>query len=211
MNENDDRVAGGSNLSTVIDRRAQRTDAFDSISPLAANFALDSITSPRDYISLLFGGGTNLWSNVDFAAAFGTCVTGQPVIAHLAVNQDAPKFLESRERFPEIAAKLRAGLSSVVTEGTARTPLQESGALSYLSGLRGIKVYAKTGTLQAQANAPETSRLVIALIRWENEGQGTVKKGIIISIVGEKAEVGTAAKWLGEFLIKNRTSIERLL
>jgi cell division protein FtsW (lipid II flippase)/cell division protein FtsI/penicillin-binding protein 2 len=210
-NEYDDARAATSDLSTDKNVKGRLSESFRTISPPATNLALDSIAAPRDYVSLLLGGGTNLWSNVGLAAAFGTCITGQPVNAHITTHQNAPTFLEGRERFPAIAARLRPGLAAVVKEGTARKLLQETNALTYLNGLRDVKIYAKTGTLKAKAGTQETSRLVIALIRWDNERQGSVRKGLVFSIVGEEAELGTSTRWFGEFLIKHRTIIERLL
>src|SRR5690349_19969917 len=52
----------------------READVFKAISPIAPNLDLSEL-SPRDYVTLLLGGGTNMWSNVDFASAFGACVT----------------------------------------------------------------------------------------------------------------------------------------
>lgn len=178
----------------------------------------DRIQSPRDYVTRLLGGGTNLWANVDFAGAFGTCLTGHPILIHIVRNQETLELSQSRQNidvdFPSIAAKLRPGLEDVViaNDGTAHIHLSnEAIALLQEWRNRGIRVYAKTGTLEAQKNTRETSRIVLALVKWNNEGKGLVRSGLVFSMVGEDAEVGKATAWLGEFLVKNRSDIERLL
>jgi cell division protein FtsW (lipid II flippase) len=185
---------------------------LDALSPTPPHFALDTIDDSGAYVSLLLGGGTNLWSNVDFAGAFATCVTGQPVLAHVTAGATV-KTLDGRGGFPGIAAKLRPGLEGVVNDpaGTAHGKFQATKALDFLNSLRGIKVYAKTGTLQAQGEDHETSRLVIALVRWADERQGKVKKGLVFSVVEEQAQTGAAAQWLGEFLYNNRAFISQYL
>ncbi len=209
LNESDDVLAPESGF--FLFRRGRPTDLFNSIAPQAAVFRLNKISSPRDYVSLLLGGGTNLWSNVDFAAAFGSCISGSPLLAHIVTGSQQVRPLAERENFPDIAARLRPGLAAVVSNGTASRPLRDTGALTFLNGLPGVKVYAKTGTLKALEGARETSRIVMALVRWENEPRGQIKSGLLFSLVGEQAEMGTATRWLGEFLMQNRSDIERLL
>lgn len=176
---------------------------FTALLPERANLALDEITNPRDYVSVLFGGYTNLWSNVDLAAAFLTTVTGQPRIAHILGDNTPFITLETRRPFPDIAARLRPGLADCVSKGTATEKLKSTQALALLGSLKGVKAYAKTGTLRFQANEPSTSRIILALIKWKDERQGTIDKGIVISIVGERAGSKTATEWLGEFLVSN--------
>jgi cell division protein FtsW (lipid II flippase) len=208
--EEDDLVnpsqVGGSNPDRA-------TKLFRWISPQSPDFALDTITNPSDYVTLLLGGGTNLWANVDFAAAFGTCVTGNPVIAHVVRNDRRIEPFANRLRFTEIAAKVQPGLTGVVSQGTARGALESTGAMSLLNSLRamGIEVYAKTGTLKASEDARDTSRIVLALIKWQDKAKGIAQTGLVFSLVGEQAQKGTAARWLGEFLVKYQNDIRRLL
>lgn len=182
---------------------------LDALAPPPPHFAFDTIDDSGAYVSLLLGGGTNLWFNVDFAGAFATCVTGQPVLVHVTTGGATVKTLDGRDSFPNIAAKLRPGLEGVVSDpaGTAHGKFQTTKALDFLNSLRGVKVYAKTGTLQSQGEEHETSRLLIALVRWADERQGKVKKGLVLSMVGEQAPTGAAAQWLGEFLYANRAYI----
>ncbi|MGI8783249.1 MAG: hypothetical protein ACR2L2_06320 [Acidobacteriota bacterium] len=184
---------------------------FKGISPHAVNLELNTITNPGDYISLLFGGGTNLWSNIDLAAAFGTCVTGVPVVPNIVHGQEPAKPGADRESFPEIAAKLRPGLAAVITSGTANARLRNTGALDFLRGLKAYKVYAKTGTLKPDDDGRDTSRILLAIVRWGNERKGIATNGLVFSLIGEKASMGAATEWLGRFLVENQADIRRLL
>lgn len=205
-NENDDVASADG-----VERRSRPTSLFRVISPQAVDLALDAITEPGDYVTLLLGGGTNLWANVDFAAAFGTCVTGMPVVATVVKNQESVDLLDGRRPFPDIAARVRPGLRKVVTEGTATRALRVTHALTFLTGVPGVRVYAKTGTLRAKEGQRDTSRLVLALIKWKDERKGIVQNGLVFSIVGEQAQMGSGALWLGEFLVKTQSDIRRLL
>lgn len=187
-----------------------RSDSiFKFISPASVDLSLERIANPRDYVTLLLGGGTNLWSNADFAAAFATCLTGRPVLAHVVKNESPMKFVSEREEFVGIAQSLRPGLAAVVTEGTANLPELRNALAPFQK--QGYMVYAKTGTLAPHEGARTTSRIVLAIVKWDNEAQGKIKTGIVFSVVGERAGVGAATQWLGEFLSGNRTEIEKLL
>jgi cell division protein FtsW (lipid II flippase) len=195
--------------------KANITRLFAAISPERTNLALNDIEEPRDFISVLLGGGSNRWSNVDLAASFGTCLTGKPVVAHIVKNDKPFDFFDekdnpnSRETFTTVAAKLRDGLEKVVISGTATEKLKESGATDYISFLKGkgYKIYAKTGTLR-ETGTRDISRIVFAIVKWEDEAQGKIKSGMIFSLVSERAETGTATKWLGEFLASNANQKE---
>ncbi len=191
-------------------RKNSPTRLFRWISPLAPNFELDQVNSPEAFVTLLLGGGTNLWANVDFAAAFGACVTGTPVVAHIVRNQREVELTTDRKPFPDIAGKIRAGLAGVVTQGTARAGFQSTGAKAFLSSLNGVEVYAKTGTLKADDQSRDTSRIVVALIKW-NAGKTAVRKGLVFSLVAEQARRGTATLWLGEFFTANQVLIRQWL
>lgn len=194
--------------TSIIEQR--RLTVFNAISPQAVDLSLDRVSAPRDYITLLLGGGTNLWANTDFAAAFATCVTGHPTLAHIVANDINPAPLPERKSFPEIAAKLRPGLMGVLTDGTGRVQELTSG-LSRLNKTSDIKIYAKTGTLSDRPDAINTSRIVVAIIRWEDEKKGTVKNGLILSLVVERGGMATSSKWLGEFIATYHSDLERML
>jgi len=201
----------GNEADDVMSSAVLDSSLFDIISPQAPDFAFDNLTRPRDYISMLFGGGNNLWSNVDLAAAFGSCLLGHPVIAHI---EDTPvKPLQGRERLdPAIARKLRPGLNAVVDSpgGTAYNALHAGNALWAIRNA-GIKIYAKTGTLRASDDEIATSRIVLALVKWKNESSGEVDAGLVFSLVAEEARTGTAAYWIQDFIMQHQNEILRLM
>jgi cell division protein FtsI/penicillin-binding protein 2 len=168
---------------------------------------------PRDFVSLLLGGGENRWSNVQIAAAFGASVTGKPILPHIINNEIIPTF-NNREEFVSIAEKLRPGLREVVfgKNGTAR-PYFSAKSLEILSSLdkAGYKVFAKTGTLEVEGTSGNTSRLLLAIVKFEDGDPKKIKSGLVFSIFAQQTSQGTATKWLGEFIIENEADIRRLL
>lgn len=202
-NENDDLTSKGQRV----------THLFNSISPEAPDFAFDELSRPRDYITMLLGGGDNLWSNVDLASAFASCLTGRPVVAHIVANDRPVETLGERKALdPRVARRLHDALGAVVSVkgGTAFAALGSKGQLDFLKPL-GIKAYAKTGTLRAEEGEFATSRIVLALIRWKDESAGIVDSGLVFSLVVEEGKTGTAADWIGEFINANQAEISRLL
>lgn len=215
-NEADDVArAGGADDAYTTARR----NFFNPISPETVDFEFAKITKPRQYVSMLLGGETNRWANVDLAAAFGTCIAGHPVLPHIVESQGAARPLESRATFPDAAAKVRPGLAEVVKarrnpnehDGTAYGPLQGSGALAFINSMPGVKVYAKTGTLGVQGSDDNWKRLVLAVVKWEDESQQVVETGLVFSIFVERDAEKKTARWLGDFLSENRDLIKRLL
>jgi len=200
-NENDD-------LSQSIIDRAWLS-VFNGISPATVDLRLDRIENPRDYVSLLLGGGTNLWANPDFAAAFGSCVTGQPMLAHLVKNSESVTLLADRKAFPDFAAKVRPGLIAVLTDGTGDVSELKTAIASLKKS--GNKFYAKTGTLSSTNDSINTSRIVLAIVNWEDEAKGKAKAGLVISLVVERGGTTTASRWLGKFILDHRSDLERFL
>ncbi|HEY9283226.1 MAG TPA: hypothetical protein VIP46_07215, partial [Pyrinomonadaceae bacterium] len=195
---------------------------FAALAPAAPNLRLQGVTAPRDYVSLLLGGRTNLWANVDLASAFVTTVTGRPFAAHIVKDSRAFRFVPERMSFTETAAKLRPGLSGVVREGTfedalgSLAPAERARALQALASLsRGHAVYAKTGTLQTGADgsgqARYTSRIVLALVRWDGPRQEAARGGLVFSLVAEMAQEGDASRWLAQFMADNQSALSTLL
>lgn len=191
---------------------------FAALAPDRADFEFGQINTPRNYVAFLLGGRANRWSNVELAAAFGSCLSGNPVAANIVKSAEPFKFSETHNGFAAVAPKLRAGLLNVVTAGTATEPLQSvsvgnTNALEYFKFLNrsGFQVYAKTGTLASELQGRYTSRIVLAIVKWEDAEQTKIRSGVVISLVAEQAEQGQATKWLGEFVLKNRVEIERLM
>ena len=170
--------------------------------------------SPRQFVSFLLGGGSNLWPNVEYAAAFGTAVTGHPVIASIVGDSDRIPHLRGSNparNFPEIAARLRPGLAAVLTEGTAAEAFEVSGARNTFKRLGKVKAYAKTGTLATRTGDPSTSRIVLAVVKWKDEKKGTVDKGVVISAVIERGGQGTATRWIADFLARHEAELGAVL
>lgn len=187
---------------------AEISHVFDVLSPEIASLAFDYVREPRQFVSLLLGGNENRWANVDFAGAFATAVTGHPVVPHILPSVvPAPT---GRKVFPAVAARLRPGLQGVVTEGTAKF-VRDGLVPPQLRAIPDLKVYAKTGTLAVEEGHATTSRLVIAFIRWQNEGTGVVQRGVVLSMVGEYAQIGDAARWLAAYITENADAIAREL
>jgi hypothetical protein len=187
------------------------TSLFNQISPEAPDFAFDRLYEPREYVTMLLGGGTNLWANVDFAAAFGSCLTGRPVIAHIGRGAENVQTLEGRKLLdPEIASKIRQGLKDVVEDrsGTAYEDMSTSKALEVF---KEYTFYAKTGTLKVDEDNSATSRIVLAMIKWKNEKKGEVASGIVFSVAAERGGKRTAARWLNDFISANKETIAKLL
>lgn len=192
--------------------------AVAEMSPTSPNFRFDAVKDARAYVSLLLGGGENKWSNVDFAGAFGTCVTGRPVVPHVAtVELSASDGSDSTVTFPAVARALRPGLQRVVSDGTATAPLG-SQARAFINSLDGVKCYAKTGTLDVSSGGSADgcgeeplSRIAIALIRWDHEHSGRVSRGLVISVVGERSGAGAATEAVGAFMLENANWIRRQL
>ncbi|TAK45289.1 MAG: hypothetical protein EPO27_10755 [Betaproteobacteria bacterium] len=185
------------------------SDRLLYLSPPSPNFRLDLIHNPREYVSLALGGAENRWANVDFAAAFASVVIGKPIAAHLPSG--SVRHSESRASFEDAARRLRPGLAAVAQSGgTAYKSLQATKALDALRNL-GVRIYAKTGTLSTDDGRTETSRLVVALIRWKNEIRGEIESGVVISLVAEHAHTGFASLRVGEFITENRETLQRIL
>jgi len=174
--------------------------------------------TPREYITLLLGGGANEWPNIDFAGAFGSTVVGTPIVPHLLQKAQVNSI-----RVPvgtEIAKKLRPGLQGVVTapKGTAYGPLYKGQSrrftghfAGYTQAFSNLEVYAKTGTLRPSAtdDGLDTSRIALVAVRWK-PGESEVKSGIVFSVLVERGQQGMASDWLGRFLDKNGALVNQL-
>lgn len=194
-------------LLTNPTTQAGPSESLRVISPEAPDLGLDAIRTPRNFVTLLLGGGSNLWANVDLAAAFGTAVGGVPVIAHItrgATVKPAP----TRQSFPSIAERLRPALEGVVEngQGTANGWFERTGASAALKALGpNVRLYAKTGTLEAARGLPDNSRLVLAAVEWKADG--SIARGLVFSIVVERGEQGKSTELLARFITENVSQI----
>ncbi len=193
---------------------------FTPISPVAPNLRLDSVTRPRDFVSLLLGGRTNLWANVDLASAFVTTLTGRPFAAHV-VRDDRPfRYSPDRESFEQAAARMRPGLTATVRTGTYAAALKSPAGAQHMAALdrlaRGYSIYAKTGTLQMTAREASgrpryMSRVILAIVRWEDSSQKKVRSGLVFSFMAEMTDEGNASRWLARFIANNENALQQAL
>jgi cell division protein FtsW (lipid II flippase) len=193
-------------------RMAPLGAAMYGASPQRVNLALDKISSPRDFVTVLLGGGANRWANVDFAGAFASAVLGSPVIPHIVRLSKAPA--SGRIRTVEEARKVRRGLSAAYSDSHG-TVWKQFGAEApavqkFLEAHSGYRIYAKTGTLPAGKGVPNTSRLVLAMVKWEGD-ESVLKSGIVFSMVIDRGSTGLAAKWLGQFITTYQKEIAAAL
>ena len=188
--------------------------------PAGTNLALDTIKNPRQWVSFLMGGASNLWTNVELAAGFSTVVLGQPVTAHMLRTE--PTSPKHRMDLINAAREVREGLAGVVARRGAtafsifrkRYPAPKRNgkrtAVEVLKTLR-VSAYAKTGTLRVLPNRPESSRFLLTLVRWENKSQNIPRSAITFSFFVENGGMGRATRWAARFLVQHEDLINRLL
>jgi hypothetical protein len=75
----------------------------------------------------------------------------------------------------------------------------------------GFEIYAKTGTLEAEGAGGNTTRLVMAMVKYADAEKTRIDRGLVFSIFAQQTAQGTATRWLGEFLVQYRGDIHRLL
>ncbi|HKO56140.1 MAG TPA: hypothetical protein VJ276_09695, partial [Thermoanaerobaculia bacterium] len=182
-------------------------EALTDVSPDAVDLRLNRITSTRDYLTVLLGGGSSRWSNVAAEAAFSSWALRRPVVAHIAGR--APSPLASRKAAfdaPAVAAAkmLETGLRRVIDDGTAL------GIRAQLQPLRDrYEVYAKTGTLAATDPERPTSRILLIIIARDSRGE--VRNALTLSFVAERATMGFATAEVGRFVDQHREDLVRLM
>lgn len=185
-----------------------------AILPARANLRLNRIKNPRDFVTLLLGGGENRWSNIHAAAGFASAVTGRHVLPHIVKNDDSPVSYSRATDFVRLANYIKPGLSGVIfnSNGTANKQMKSTGAIEILQKLKdkNFQIYAKTGTL-TEDGKDETSRIILAIVQFEDSAQTKIKKGLVFSLFVEETEQGKSAIWLGEFIVQNKVEILRLL
>jgi len=131
---------------------------FQGISPERVNLSLNQIASLRDYVSLVLGGASSSWTNVQLAEGLSRLVTGRAVIARLV--RDVLRAGEQREAphaapMPqaitirrETRERVLAGMARVVEgdRGTARSLRVALDRIRSRNPGRFIQVFSKTGT-----------------------------------------------------------------
>jgi hypothetical protein len=203
LHDDDDSILDSSSESRTA------ASYFRPLSPEAADFSLDRVDTPRKFVTLLLGGGFNMWANVEFAGAFGTAVTGLRILPHIVKGPVV--FSQDRRAFPLASEKLHPGLEAVwkVAGGTAHTRFVKVGAEQVLEklGRDGFGAYAKTGTLSVENDKLNTSRLALVLTKQV----GNKTQGLVLSLVIERASLGTATELMAQFLVSEETALRRML
>lgn len=146
--------------------------ATQEFSPERVNLAFNQVTQLReDFVTLLLGGGTSLWTNVQLAEAMSRLVTGRAVEARLVhgvlprkAGHAAPPPEPPRPPAPEISAReLRPEARAAVLEGLARVGRPGGTAGAMEAGVRPLRalfpdsridLYSKTGSPVLESPVP---------------------------------------------------------
>lgn len=160
--------------------------ALQGVAPERVNLAFNQVTRVRsDYVSLLLGGGTSVWTNIQLAEAMARLVTGRAVEARLvaevvpspsanvevaetaATAESAPEAAPEVGLRPEVRAAVLDGMARVVTgaRGTATALRAEIATLERAFPGDTIAVYAKTGSPITERTVPAaTAQALEALV-----------------------------------------------
>src|SRR5580698_6831421 len=195
---------------------------LSSISPAATNFAFDSTSpdrhlpefgAPRAFISVLLGGSTNEWSNLDLPSSIYTAMSGRPIVPHIGMIAQTESTRDPLRR--EVSDPIRAGLQEMIQSGTGASFLSDKfGGARALSRSMGpeYNFYAKTGTLETLEETKESGDLALArivlIIIPKGADKSRAHKGLILSLVSEyggmsTSESNSAVEWVSEFVLNN--------
>ena len=184
-----------------------------------------SVTSPRDYITLLLGGSSNRWSNVDLPSAVYTALFGKPLVPHIGMIS-ATDSTRTAPMDPRVLSSVRNGLEEMVRKGTgsyfftASHPGQHTLAESLGSG---YDFYAKTGTIENFEYIPHEenvslARIVLVIVPHKNHGASNVPgakppRGLVLSLVAEYGGMATSdsnqsVEWISDFVYQNREALK---
>jgi cell division protein FtsW (lipid II flippase) len=190
--------------------------AFRFITPVATNLELNRIVRPRDLISVLLGGETNLWSNVELIGAFSSAVTGRAVLPHIVVTKD---LSVPRQDDNKVAQRLQNALKEVLDpKPIGRRGHTYMGTGHDLKDLwefakkNHLQLFAKTGTLDTRVGAAnietehQMSRFLLILAA---KSSPHLERGLAISVFIERvAKDGEAARhWAQKFIIDNQVAL----
>ncbi len=153
--------------------------ALQEISPERVNLAFNQVTRLRgDYLSLVLGGGTSIWTNLQLAEAMSRLVTGREVEARLAGvlaadGDEPPDGVSAGEESaedsddaedrplrlgldPEARRLVLGALGRVVEggRGTARAVRDELAAVRRDFPGERVELYSKTGTPVIERSVP---------------------------------------------------------
>ena len=196
--------------------------AMQGISPERVNLAFNQVTRLRgDYVSLILGGGTSIWTNVQLAEAMSRLVSGRVVEATLVANilprenpeektspeeeatEEEPDGEEARQLGPplDLASQARQavleGLARVVEggSGTAKDLRDELAAVRKAFPEDRILLYSKTGSPVIERSVPAATGA--ALERLVVRGRLRLQGGTVVVRVADQTVPHRRAKHSG--------------
>jgi hypothetical protein len=214
-NENDNRA-----LPAGTSAEEDPWSPYVYMSPATTDLELDTIRTPRTYISDLLGGGTNLWSNVDLPSAMYTALFGTRLVPHIAMLDKAAT--STRDAPPaEVTAQIQAGLARMIDVGTGRDYLPAPTKKFAEETHCGCTFYAKTGTLHQDTDRPDVpqedmARLVLVIVPHDPR-PGGARRTLLLSLMVEHGgreagmESNNAVKWMADFLTENTAALEQAM
>ncbi|KHD08237.1 hypothetical protein PN36_19355 [Candidatus Thiomargarita nelsonii] len=165
-----------SHLTQGIDNKNRwkvRSD-FKGVSPERVNLAFNQITGIRDYITLLLGGGTGVWTNIQIAEAMSRLVTGRQVNATLVsdIEQGTTGTLGNHQQFALL--DLKAEVREQVLRGTEQVVKSGAGTARRLRGsLKTLEkrypkdrvfLFSKTGSATLELYVPRASGKALEIL-----------------------------------------------
>ncbi len=147
---------------------------FKGVSPERVNLGFNQINSIRDYITLLLGGGTGVWTNIQIAEAMSRLVTGRQVNATLisAIEQGTTGTSGNNDQFTlvDLNAKVREqvlrGTEQVVKSGagTARRLQRSLRTLEKRYPKDRVFLFSKTGSATLELYVPRASGKALEIL-----------------------------------------------
>ena len=144
--------------------------ALQGLAPERVNLAFNHLNDLRlDYVTMLLGGGTSIWSNVQLAESLSRLVTGRKIEARLISEvvargeEPAPAAsaaeVEAIALEPRVRRPVLAGLARVVAgaAGTARALGRELQQIRTDRPDREVYLFAKTGSPRILVPVPRAT------------------------------------------------------
>lgn len=170
-----EKLSAGENDKIAWDLRA----ALQSVSPERVNLSLNQVTDFRsEFVSLLLGGSTSLWTNVQLTEALSRLVTSRQVEATMVhalrsraaktIVDPAPRTFENVAISEEARATVLRGMQRVITgaSGTAKPMAMRLNELQQRFPEHRVAIFSKTGspTVMRPESKP-AGAIVAALVR----------------------------------------------
>lgn len=183
------------------DRAWRIRAALQEVSPDRVNLAFNQVSQLRaDFVSLLLGGGSSIWTNVQLAEAMSRLVTGRAVEARLAsrVIERRPKVGAPQGgdvATPPEELGLGSEARRAVLDGMERVVAGERGTATELRGALAelrkafpgdeIELYSKTGSPVLESSVP--GAVATALERLVTRSRLSLQGGALTVASGSAA------------------------